>query len=129
MNESAKTHFNEQLRERTMKMAVGVRNLMFALKIPAIDRPIVNQLIRSSTSVAANYRAATCARSDAEFLSKICIVLEESDESKFWMEYLQRIMVMKEPETASLLREIDELVRIFSSIRKKMKEKAERGWK
>ena len=51
-------------------------------------------------------------------------MLEESDESKFWMEYLQRIMVMKEPDSASLMKEIDELVRIFASIRKKMKEKS-----
>ncbi len=124
MNESIKPKFNDQLRERTMKMAVDVRNLLINVRITAIDRPIVNQLIRSSSSVAANYRAATCARSDAEFLSKISIVLEESDESKFWMEYLQRIMVMKEPDSASLMKEIDELVRIFASIRKKMKEKS-----
>jgi four helix bundle protein len=127
MTETRNNQFNEQLRERTMKMAIDVRNLLLTLKIHAIDRPIVNQLIRSSSSVAANYRAATCARSDAEFLSKICIVLEESDESKFWMEYLNRIMVMKELESASLLKEIDELVRIFSSARKKMKEKADRS--
>ena len=129
MNESTKNQFNEQLRERTMNMAIDIRNLLFSLKIPAIDRPIVNQLIRSSSSVAANYRAATCARSDAEFLSKISIVLEEADESKFWMEYLQRLMVIKGPKTDSILKEMDELVRLFSSIRKKMKEKAERGWK
>jgi four helix bundle protein len=127
MNESNNNQFNEQLRERTMKIAVDVRNLLCAVKISAIDRPIVNQLIRSSSSVAANYRAATCARSNAEFLSKISIVLEESDESKFWLEYLLRINVLRESDTAGLQKEMDELVRIFSSIRKKMKEKVERG--
>jgi four helix bundle protein len=118
--------FNEVLRERTMNMAVNVRTLLLSGKIKSIDRPIVNQLIRSSSSVAANYRSATCARSDAEFLSKISIVLEESDETKFWMEYLLKIMVLRETDLRTLLDEVNELVRIFSSIRKKMKEKVER---
>jgi four helix bundle protein len=69
-----------------MKMAIHLRNLLLSLEITAIDKPIVNQLIRSFSSVAANFRTATYARSGAEFLSKISIVLEESDESKFWME-------------------------------------------
>ncbi len=130
MNESNNNNqFNEQLWKRTMKMAVDIRNLLCAVKISDIDRPIVNQLIRSSSSVAANYRAATCARSDAEFLSKISIVLEESDESKFWMEYLLRINLLKESDTSGLKKEVDELVRIFSSIRKKMKEKVDGGGK
>lgn len=126
MKEPANNQFNEQLRERTMKMAVNVRNLLLTLNTSAIDKPIVNQLIRSSSSVASNYRASTCARSDAEFLSKISIVLEEADESKFWMEYLQRIGIFKDYDIASLQKEIDELVRIFSAIRKKMKEKVEK---
>jgi four helix bundle protein len=95
----------------------------------ALGRPIVNQLIRSSSSVAANYRAATCARSDAEFLSNISIDLEESDESKFWLEYLIRINILRESDTAGLQKETDELVRIFSSIRKKMKDKVDRRGK
>jgi four helix bundle protein len=129
MNEPNNNQFNEQLRERTMKMAIDVRNILCVVKIPAIDRPVVNQLIRSSSSVAANYRAATCARSNAEFLSKISIVLEESDESKFWVVYLLRINILNRSDTAGLQQEMDEMVRIFSSIRKKMKEKVERGGK
>jgi four helix bundle protein len=127
MNVPGNNHFNEQLRMRTMNLAVDVRNLLLSVRVTAIDRPTVNQLIRSSTSVAANYRAATCARSNAEFLSKISIVLEESDESKFWMEYLLRIDILKDSDIEGLQKEMDELVRIFSSIRKKMKEKVDRG--
>jgi four helix bundle protein len=112
-----------------MKLAVDVRNLLLSARVSTLDRPILNQLIRSSSSVAANYRAATCARSDAEFLSKISIVLEESDESKFWLEYLLRINILRESDTARLQNETDELVRIFSSIRKKMKEKVDRRGK
>jgi len=123
MNQPGNTQFNEQIRERSMKMAVDVRNLLTTVTISAIDKPIVNQLIRSSSSVAANYRAATCARSDAEFPSKISIVLEEMDESKFWMEYLHRIGILQDLYTGSIQKEMDELVRIFSAIRKKMKER------
>jgi four helix bundle protein len=116
-------HFNEQLRERTMKMAVDVRNLLKAEKFIAIDRPFVNQLIRSSSSVAANYRSATRGRSDAEFYSKICIVLEETDETLFWIHYLMKLEVLNEKEAMKIRNEVEELVRLFASIRKKMKEK------
>ena len=116
-------HFNEQLRERTMKMAVDVRNLLKAEKFIPIDRPFVNQLIRSSSSVAANYRSATRGRSNAEFYSKICIVLEEVDETLFWVDYLMKLEVLNEKHAMKLRNEVDELVRLFSSIRKKMKEK------
>jgi four helix bundle protein len=84
-------HFNEQLRERTMKMAVDVRNLLKSEKFIPIDRPFVNQLVRSSSSVAANYRSATRGRLDAEFYSKIYIVLEETDEKLFWIDYLMKL--------------------------------------
>jgi four helix bundle protein len=126
MNESNNNQFNEQLRVRTMKLAVDVRNLLVSVRVSALDRPIVNPLIRSSSSVAANYRVATCARSDTEFLSKISIVLEESDETKFWLEYLLRINILRESYTGGIQKETDELARIFSSIRKKMKEKVDR---
>ena len=116
-------HFNEQLRERTMKMAVEVRNLLKSEKFIAIDRPFVNQLIRSSSSVAANYRSATRGRSDAEFYSKICIVLEETDETLFWIDYLLKLKVLNETDTMKIRDEVEQLVRLFSSIKRKMKEK------
>ena len=122
-NHMENIHFNEQIRERTMNMAVDVRNLLKAEKFIAIDRPFVNQLIRSSSSVAANYRSATRGRSDAEFYSKICIVLEETDETLFWIDYLMKLEVLNEKESMKIRAEVEELVRLFSSIRKKMKEK------
>jgi four helix bundle protein len=123
MKQSNINPFNDQLRDRTLNMAVEVRNLLSSVKVSAIDRPVLNQLIRSSTSVASNYRAATCSRSDSEYFAKISIVLEESDETKFWLEYLIRIKVVQEQDVTILYHEIDELVRIFSAIRKKMKDK------
>jgi four helix bundle protein len=121
-----KGQFNEEVRKRTMCMSVEVRNLLANSHILAIDRPTVNQLIRSSSSVAANYRSATRARSDAEFYSKISIVVEEADETLFWIEYLVKLSVVDEQATANLRNEIDQLVRLFSTIRRKMKEKLER---
>ena len=116
-------HFNEQLRERTLIMAVSVRNLLKTEKFIALDQPFVNQLIRSSSSVAANYRSATRERSDAEFYSKICIVLEETDETLFWIDYLLKLEVLNEKEAMKIRNDVEELVRLFSSIRKKMKQK------
>ncbi len=121
MEQNGNVHFNEQLRQRTMKMAAGVRNLLSSLNVGYVDKNIISQLIRSSTSVAANYRAASCGRSYSEFYSKICIVVEEADETKFWLEYLAMIGVLNESGTKPLRSEIDELVRLFSSIRSKVK--------
>jgi four helix bundle protein len=64
-----------------------------------------------------------------EFYSKICIVVEESDETKFWFDYLIRVRVLNEDETKPLQNEIEQLVRLFSSIKKKMKEKIEKNGK
>lgn len=129
MDQTGKYQFNEQLRERTMKMSLDVRNVLMSVEVHPIDKPIVYQLIRSASSVAANYRAATRGRSDAEFYSKICIVVEESDETKFWLDYFVRIKVLNETETEQLQDEVEQLVRLFSSIKMKMKEKVEKNKK
>jgi len=125
MNQISNDHFNEQLRNRTLKMSAGIRNLLVRLKINPIDRPNVLQLNRSASSVAANYRAATRGRSDAEYYSKICIVVEEVDEPQFWLDYLIEINLIRKEETLNLLDEVTQLVRLFSTIKRKMKEKIE----
>jgi len=73
------------------------------------------QLLRSSTSVGANYRAARRARSKAEFSSKIGIVVEEADETVFWLECLVESSIVKEDLLQDLLKEANELVAIFSA--------------
>jgi four helix bundle protein len=123
MDNNEKSQFNAHLRERTMNMAVNIRNLLKMKKILYIDRPILMQIIRCSSSVAANYRAATCGRSDTEFYSKLCIVVEECDETKFWLDYLVKICVLDESETIELRDEVGQLVKLFSSIKRTMKEK------
>jgi four helix bundle protein len=115
--------FNQLMRERTLTMSIGVFNLFVDKRFTQSSRPVINQVIRSSSSVASNFRAATRARSDAEFYSKICIVMEECDETQFWFDYLQKINIIKSEEVKHVKSEIDQLVKIFSSIKKKLKEK------
>ena len=123
MAKSDKGEFNERIRERTLNMAVGIHELLKATKVSPITRPIVNQIIRSSSSVASNYRAATRSRSDAEFYSKICIVVEEIDETQFWLEYLSRINLNGIKENKKLFEEVKELVKLFTAIKSTMKAK------
>ena len=117
------SNFNQQLRDRTMNFAVRLKDHIKSSKIPLIDRSAISQLLRCSSSVAANTRSATRARSDAEFYSKICIVTEEIDETQFWLEYLTNTGTLSIEGTAWLRSESDHLVRLFTSIKKKMREK------
>lgn len=123
MEKQEKGQFNEQIRERTIKMAVEIHQMLANLKVSPVTRPIVNQLIRSSSSVASNYRAATRSRSDAEFYAKICIVVEEIDETQFWLDYLDRIALLNRTKSAGIYNEVDELVKLFTAIKCRMKEK------
>jgi four helix bundle protein len=125
MVELEKMQFNEQIRERTLKMSVAIHELFVFRKVSPVSRPIVNQIVRSSASVAANYRASTRSRSDAEFFSKICIVVEECDETQFWLDYLLRIGLLTESETRPIVSEALQFVKLFTSIKKKMKDKIE----
>jgi len=77
------------LKERTKKFAISIIDFVEKLPNTISGRAIGNQLVRSGTSVAANYRAASRVRRDREFISKIGVVVEESDESEFWLELIQ----------------------------------------
>ncbi len=124
-----KLKFNDHLRERTIQMAATLYWLLKDKKVSWIIRPGVNQIIRSSSSVAANFRAATRARSDAEFYAKICIVVEECDETLFWLDYLIRIKLLDVAKTKEFYSEVEQLVRLFNAIKSKMKIKVVGGQK
>jgi four helix bundle protein len=79
---------------------------------------LARQLIRCSTSVAANYRSACLAQSKASFIAKISIVLEEVDESAFWLEFIKDEKLFKHETLASLIDEANELKAIFYTSRK-----------
>ena len=111
----------EAMKKRTKQFALRVIHLASALPENVIGRAISNQLIRSGTSVGANYRAALRARSPRDFINKIGVVLEESDESAYWMELIIESNVMPESRVASLLQEANELTAIFAATHKTIK--------
>jgi len=86
-----------------------------------ISDVIGKQLLRSATSVGANYRAACRARSKQEFISKIKIVEEESDETLYWLELIQELKLFRIEQISELIKEADELTAIFTSTAKSAK--------
>ena len=108
----------EQLKHRTKKFAHDCVDFALSLPNSALCNHVRGQLMRAGTSVASNYRAANLAHSKASFAAKISIVLEEADESGFWIEFLKERSIVRDDEGRSLLREAQELVKIFYSTRR-----------
>jgi four helix bundle protein len=108
----------EELQDRTKDFAHRCVKLILALPKTQLGKHIAGQLIRCSTSVAANYRASCLAQSKASFISKLSIVLEEIDEAAFWLEFIADEALMKENRIQPLLTEAEELTAIFYSSRK-----------
>ena len=107
----------EDLKKRTKQFAHRCVKLTLALSKTKLSLHIQNQLIRCSTSVAANYRASCLAQSRAAFSSKISIVIEEADESCFWLEFIIDENLLKQELVVPLLSEGYELTKIFISSR------------
>jgi four helix bundle protein len=103
----------EDLKERTKKFALRMVRLYQALPASGEARVIGRQMLRSGTSVGANYRAACRARSKAEFVAKLGIVLEEADEALFWLELLQDLGLISVHKLTPLVQEAGELTSIF----------------
>ncbi len=107
-----------QLKKRTKDFAKNIIELCRKLPDNRDGRLIGNQVFRSGTSVAANYRAACRSRSKAEFISKLSIVGEEADETLFWLELNKEMKTLQNSLLDDLTKESDELVAIVvSSIR------------
>ena len=101
------------LKDRTKRFALQVIRLCRTLPRSQETTIISRQLLRSATSVGANYRAVCRARSTADFVSKLGIVLEEADETLFWIELLVESGAAHSEQIASARREANELVSIF----------------
>ncbi len=114
---------NEALKNRTKQFAHRCVKLAAVLPQTYLGRHIQGQLIRCSTSVAANYRATCIAQSKASFLSKLSIVLEEADESYFWLEFIIDENLVEKQQVLPLLKEAGELTAIFISSRKTARQK------
>ena len=117
---------SEQLKNRTKKFALDVVLLCAGFPSVIETRHAIGQVIRSSSSVAANYRSACRGKSKADFISKLGTVEEEADESGFWLEMLRDIAELRHlkieastsKELARLLDESSQLVAITVSSRK-----------
>lgn len=106
---------SEELKLRTKRFAIGVVSLFRTLPRTEEARITGRQALRSGTSVAANYRAACRARSKAEFVAKIGVVVEEIDETVFWLELLGDTGITGKGSANDLLREANELLAIFAA--------------
>jgi four helix bundle protein len=107
-----------ELKERTKRFALRILKLVAALPNTITGRAIATQLVRSGTSVAANYRSTCRARSRAEFVAKVGVVLEEADETLLWLELIAEAKLMRMKRLDSLLAEANELVAIMVTSRK-----------
>ncbi|EKD56676.1 MAG: hypothetical protein ACD_58C00121G0004 [uncultured bacterium] len=108
----------EDLKRRTKDYALRLIKLVGSLPKTQEGRIVGDQLLRSGTSTAANYRAACRARSKAEFIAKLGTVIEESDESLFWLEIIIESGIMKKELVESLLKETNEIISIMVTTRK-----------
>ena len=108
----------DELKARTKEFAVRIVKLVSALPKTIEGRAIANQIVRSGTSVAANYRSACRARSRNEFIAKIGVVLEEADETLLWLELIVAAKMLSAARVDPLLKEADELVAIMAATRK-----------
>ncbi len=106
---------SEELKLRTKKFALRIIAMYKSLPKSEEAKVIGKQVLRSGTSVAANYRAVCRARSKAEFISKIGIVLEETDETVFWLEILVDSKIVDLEKMELLQKEANELLAIFAA--------------
>jgi len=105
----------DELKRRTKQFAINIIRLVEELPNTKSGNTIGNQIIRSGTSVAANYRSACRARSNADFISKITIVEEECDETLFWIELIIDTGLLKKERLTDIFNEANELTAIFTA--------------
>lgn len=108
------------IKDRTKNFAARIFKLAEALPKTFTGKTIAGQIARSGSSVAANVRAAHCARSNAEFISKMRIVYEEADETLFWLEMCEETKLLTPKKLESIKTESNEIISIVVSIIKKV---------
>jgi len=112
---------HQELRRRTKDFVLRIMRMCRTIPSTRETNIINNQILRSATGVAANYRAVGLARSKAEFISKLGVVLEEADETVFWLELLSDSGIIPASKLRELMAEGNELVAIFLASRKTAK--------
>lgn len=122
MKEEVRTEKERQdLKKRTQDFALRIMKMVDSLLRTVSGYVVAKQIVRSGTSVAANYRATQRARSKAEFISKMHIVLEEVDETFFWLSLIMEGKLMPKEKMESLYKEANDLTAIFTSSLKTLK--------
>jgi four helix bundle protein len=112
----------DDLKERTKKLALAVIKIAEKLPNNSVGWTFTDQIIRSATSIAANYRAACRAKSDKDFVSKLETVIEETDETLFWLDMIEESnIIVDKTLIAPLTKETNELLSIFVSSVKTVK--------
>ena len=109
---------HQELKDRTKQFALRIMMMSEALPNTRAANIVANQILRSATGMAANYRAVGRARSKAEFTAKVGVVVEEADETLFWLELLADRGILKPQRLRDLLTEANELVAIFTASHK-----------
>jgi four helix bundle protein len=109
---------SDQLKARTNSFALRIIKLAEVLPRQPASRTIADQIVRSATSVGANYRAACRAQSRATFAAKLAIVEEEADETLYWLELLSESAYVKPDRLVDLIKESKEIVAIITAARK-----------
>ena len=117
-----KATFNQAFRERTKHASLRVIRLFQQLPRTVEAQILGKQLLRSATSVAANYRAACRGRSGSEWFAKMSICLEEADETQFWLELLSDASIFPKAKLANLEQEYATIVAILTTARKSFKD-------
>ncbi|MBP8944412.1 MAG: four helix bundle protein [Paludibacteraceae bacterium] len=112
--------YNDIFRERTKKLALEIVREMAKVKFSDEVSVIRKQIIRSATSVAANYRAVCRARSERERYAKMCIVVEEADETAFWLELIEELEILPIAKVNEFKNETEEILKVMSSYKKKL---------
>jgi len=118
MNES-----KNDLRERTTDFALRIVNMYSSLPRSTVAQTLGKQALRSGTSVGAQYREGQRAKSDADFINKLESVLQEADETAYWLELLVRAKIVPASKLESLRKEIDEIIAILVTIVTKVKKR------
>jgi four helix bundle protein len=117
----------QELIDRTKGFSVRIVKMVRSLDPDFATKVLLSQIIRSGTSVGANYRAACIAKSEKDFINKLKIVEEELDETTFWLEILIDTGIIKKEKLSELMQEGQELYKIISRSIKTLKAKAANG--
>ena len=121
MENSYNQIFATRTKALTTLIINGLSDLPYSDKVSVIRK----QIFRSASSTAANYRAMCRARSNKEKYAKICIVVEEADETLFWLEIIQELKMISNQEVESMIKESEEIVKVTSAYKKKLAESKE----